>query len=53
MVKMTGNVNNYREGVYCHLKQTVHVLKHHNKGKKARLLAEMLEKHLDEEEDGG
>lgn len=50
---MTKNINNYQYGTYCHLKQSVHLLKYHNKGKNARKLAELLEKHLEDEEDDG
>ncbi len=50
---MSENINNYHYGTYCHLKQTVHILKQHKKGSRARKIAEMLQKHLDEEEDNG
>ena len=48
----TENINNYPNGTYWHIKMSIQALRRQNKGKTALRLAEELEKHLDEEEDG-
>lgn len=50
---MCENINNYNYGVYCHLSQTIHILRHHNKGTKANKIANLLELHLNKEKDDG
>lgn len=50
---MPENINKYPNGTYYYLKMSVEALKTNKKGSKALRIAEMLEKHLDSEEDDG